>query len=162
MDIVTPYKIKKECYLLKSYLVGARRMLLLMIKQVFLLMERFGRCVMQIHNAQQTGERRPDSREKVLVLNIPWLALKYEFLYFYLLLDWLYFTVKYLFQQRFMDANFMNYFIFYYFYLLNTWKDSFPLLSDMVTNLATFLKMNSNHYGELKSSMGNCPSHNSK
>ena len=35
---VTLYKIKKECYLLRSCLVDAGRMLLFMVKQVFLLM----------------------------------------------------------------------------------------------------------------------------
>ena len=34
--IVTPYKIKKECYHLKSWLVGTRRMLLFVIEWVFL------------------------------------------------------------------------------------------------------------------------------
>ena len=33
---VTPYKIQKECYLLKSCLVDAGRMLLVMAEQVFL------------------------------------------------------------------------------------------------------------------------------
>ena len=49
--IAAPYKIKKECYLLRSCLVGARRMLLFMVEQVCLLMERFGGCVTQIYSA---------------------------------------------------------------------------------------------------------------
>ena len=38
---MTPYKMKKECYLLKDYLIGARRMLLFMVEQVFLPLGRF-------------------------------------------------------------------------------------------------------------------------
>ena len=38
---MTPYKIKKACYLLRSFLVGARRMLLFMVEQVFLLIGEF-------------------------------------------------------------------------------------------------------------------------
>ena len=49
---MTPYKIKKACYLLRSFLVGARRMLLFMVEQVFLPMGSFGGCIMQIYNAQ--------------------------------------------------------------------------------------------------------------
>ena len=47
---MAPYKIKKECYLL-SCLVDARRMSLFTVKWVFLPMEKFGRCIMQIHDA---------------------------------------------------------------------------------------------------------------
>ena len=47
MGHVTPYKIKKDCFLLRSCLVGARRMLLFMIEQVFLLMGE----VWLVHNA---------------------------------------------------------------------------------------------------------------
>ena len=58
--IVDPCKIKKECYLFRSCLVGARRMLLFMVDQVFLPMEkmgRFGGCIMQIFNGGYSGER---------------------------------------------------------------------------------------------------------
>lgn len=34
---------------------------------------------MQMHNAQQQGERRPKSREKILHPNLSCLAIKYEF-----------------------------------------------------------------------------------
>ena len=44
---MTPYKIKKECYLLSSCLVGARKMLFFMVEQVFLPMEE----VWSKHNA---------------------------------------------------------------------------------------------------------------
>ena len=43
--IVAPYKIKKECYLLRSCL-DAGKILLFMVEQVFLPMERFGPCIM--------------------------------------------------------------------------------------------------------------------
>ena len=33
---VTPYKIRKECHLLRSCLVDARKMLLFMVEQVFI------------------------------------------------------------------------------------------------------------------------------
>ena len=58
---VTPHKLKKECYLLRSCLVDARRMLLLMVEQVFLPIEEV--WSIQIHNAQEEGERRPKGRE---------------------------------------------------------------------------------------------------
>ena len=40
--MVAPYKIKKECYSLRSCLVGVRRKSLLMVEQVFLPVGRFG------------------------------------------------------------------------------------------------------------------------
>ena len=43
--IVAPYKIKKECYLLRSCL-DAGKILLFMVEQVFLPMGRFGPCIM--------------------------------------------------------------------------------------------------------------------
>ena len=39
---MAPYKIEKECYLLGSCLVSARRMLLFMAEQAFLPMGRLG------------------------------------------------------------------------------------------------------------------------
>ena len=48
---MAPYKIKNECYLLRSCLVDARRMFLFIVELVFL-MRKFGGCIMQIHNAQ--------------------------------------------------------------------------------------------------------------
>ena len=44
-DIVAPYKIKAEYYLLRSCLVDTMKMLLLSIEQVFLLMGKFGWCI---------------------------------------------------------------------------------------------------------------------
>lgn len=38
-----------------------------MVEQVFLPMERFGQCIVQIHNARQRGEMRP--KRNVLCLN---------------------------------------------------------------------------------------------
>ena len=49
---MAPYKSRKECYLLKSCLVGARGMMLFMIEQVFLTVGRFAQCIMEIENAQ--------------------------------------------------------------------------------------------------------------
>lgn len=49
---VTPYKIKKEGYPLRSCLVDARRMLFTMIQQVFLPKGMFGPGIMQIHKKQ--------------------------------------------------------------------------------------------------------------
>ena len=45
------YKVKKNGYFPRSYL-DARRMLLFMVEQVFLLKGRFGGSIVQIHNAQ--------------------------------------------------------------------------------------------------------------
>ena len=58
---MTPYKVKTECYLLRSCLVDARRMLLLMVEQVFLPIEEV--WSIQIHSAQEEGERGPKGRE---------------------------------------------------------------------------------------------------
>ena len=61
---VTPYKSKKERYLLRSRLVDARRMLLFMVGQVFLLMGK----VWSMHDADTlctvAGERRGQRAEK--------------------------------------------------------------------------------------------------
>lgn len=50
-------KIKNEYYLLKSCLIGARRMLFFMVEQVFLPVEASGWCIMWIENAQR-GKRK--------------------------------------------------------------------------------------------------------
>lgn len=72
MSHVTPYEIKKECYLLRSCL-GADRMLLFMVEQVFCQWGRFGRCIM-MHKAdtQYTEERkrRPKDRGKFLMFKL--------------------------------------------------------------------------------------------
>ena len=78
---MTPYKIKKECYLLRSCLVDTRRMLLFMVEQVFLPIEVWS---IQIHSAWEEEKRRPKGREIFLCLNLSYLAIKYEF-YFTLL-----------------------------------------------------------------------------
>ena len=47
-----------------SCLVDARRLLLFIAEQVFLLMGRFGQCLIWVHKAQLKGERKPKGREK--------------------------------------------------------------------------------------------------
>ena len=64
---MTPCKIKKEGYSLRSCLVGAERMLLFIVEQVFLPMAKFVPCIKQIHNAQQRAERKPKGRENISV-----------------------------------------------------------------------------------------------
>ena len=59
--IMILYKMKQEGCLPRSCLVDARRMLLLMVEQVFLPIEEV--WSIQIHNAQEEGERRPKGRE---------------------------------------------------------------------------------------------------
>ena len=60
---VTPYKIKKECYLLSSCLVDTRRMVLFTVDQVFLPVGE----VWPMHDADTQsivrGERRPKGRQ---------------------------------------------------------------------------------------------------
>lgn len=51
-----------------------------MVEQVFLLMGRFGLCIMQIYTAQQRGERRLKDREN-LCLNFSCLAENYEYFF---------------------------------------------------------------------------------
>ena len=57
---MTPYKSKKECYLLRSHLVDARGMLPFMVEQVFLLMGE----VWPLHDAdtQYTVEGREEAK----------------------------------------------------------------------------------------------------
>ena len=66
---MTLEKIKKLCYLLRSCLVDAKRMLLFMVEQVFLLMGEV--LLMRNADTQCTvgGERRPKGREEFLCLN---------------------------------------------------------------------------------------------
>ena len=62
VDPGNPLKIKKECYLLRSCLVDAWRMLLFMVEQVFLLMEVWG--MYNVDAQSSVGEeRRPQGRE---------------------------------------------------------------------------------------------------
>ena len=80
---VTPYKIGKACYLLRSCL-GARRMLLFKVEQQFLLMEE----VWSTHNAdtQRTVEGTEEDKETrqnlcliyflVLLLNVYFISQK--------------------------------------------------------------------------------------
>ena len=74
---MVPYKIKKECCLFRRCLAG--RMLLFMVKQVFLLMGEMS----SMHNADPgcsvQGQRRPKGREVVLCLYCSCLVIKYEF-----------------------------------------------------------------------------------
>ena len=76
----TPYKIKKECFLLRSCHADARRMLFFMVEQVFLLMGE----VWSMHNIDIQwpvgGERRPKGREECIYVEIfSCLAIKHEF-----------------------------------------------------------------------------------
>ena len=81
MSHVTPYKIKKERYHLRSCLVDAGRKFLFMVEQVFLLMGEGE--VWSVPNADTQctvrGVRRPKGREEVLCSNFSCLAIKYEF-----------------------------------------------------------------------------------
>ena len=79
---VTPHEIKKECYLLRSCLVNACRMLLLMVKQVFLLMGE----VWSMHNANTVHDVRVRGAEKgvkgqrrIFMFKFFCLAIKHEF-----------------------------------------------------------------------------------
>lgn len=60
---VTSYKIKKECHLLRTCL-DARRILFIMVEQVFLPMEK--NCLMQNADTEHRveGKRRPKGREE--------------------------------------------------------------------------------------------------
>lgn len=64
---VTPYKIKKECYLLRLCIVPAGKMMLLFrVEQVFLPMGRFD-FASQSYTMYSGGERRLKSREEFFV-----------------------------------------------------------------------------------------------
>ena len=75
MGPVTFYKIEEECYPLRSCLVGAGRMLLFRVGQVFLLMGE----VWSMHNGDtkctMLGEWRPKGREEFLCLNFSCLSI---------------------------------------------------------------------------------------
>ena len=60
---MAPYKIKKEGYLLRSYFVDARRLMLFMVEQVFLL-RGDGGWVMHDADIQCTVGLRGDRRSK--------------------------------------------------------------------------------------------------
>ena len=66
MSHVTLYEIKKECYLLRSCLVDARRMLLFMVHRYSCPWERFGWHKTQINNTP-SGERRGQKAENNLL-----------------------------------------------------------------------------------------------
>ena len=69
---MTLYKIQKECYLLRSCLIDAGRMLFFMVEQVFVLMG----GVWSMHNADtQCTEREPEGREEFLCLNFSFFAI---------------------------------------------------------------------------------------
>lgn len=53
---------------LRSGLLAARRMLLFIAEQVFLLIEKV--WSMQIHSVHHRGDRRPEGREKILFVDI--------------------------------------------------------------------------------------------
>ena len=58
-NIMTPYKIKKEGYLLRSCLVDARRMLPFMVEQVFIWMGRLSPCTMHSGEREEAkGQRK--------------------------------------------------------------------------------------------------------
>ena len=74
---VKPYYIKKECYLVRSCLLGARRMLLFMVEHVFLPVGE----VWLRQNAEAWctwGEREGQRAEKNFYVYIS-LAIRYEF-----------------------------------------------------------------------------------
>ena len=75
---MTPYKMEKECYLLRSCLVDAGRMLLFMVELVFLPMGE----VWLIHNADTQctvgGERRTKGR-RIFTFKFFLSCDKYEF-----------------------------------------------------------------------------------
>ena len=91
---MSPYKIKEECYLLRSCLDNARRMLLFMVEQVFPANGEL--LLMHDMNTQCTvgGERRP--KKTFLCLNFC-LARKYE----------LYFTIPWTGKKRPFSLPFM-------------------------------------------------------
>ena len=63
---VTPYKIKKQCYLLRHCIAPAGKVLLFTVEQVFLPMGRFD-FVSQSYTVYSGGERRLKSREECFV-----------------------------------------------------------------------------------------------
>ena len=65
---VIPYKIKKEYYLLRSCLVDAGRMLLLMAEQVFLLMAEVWLMTNADTQCTVQGDGMPKGREEIFML----------------------------------------------------------------------------------------------
>ena len=79
---VTPHKIMNECYLLRSYLVNACRMLLFMVKRVFLLMGE----VWSMHNLDTVhgvrvrgAEKGVKGQRRIFMFKFFCLAIKYKF-----------------------------------------------------------------------------------
>ena len=80
MRHVAPYKIQKECYLLRSCLVDAWRMFLFMVEQVFLPMgEVWSMPNADTQCAAEGREEAKGQRKKFLCLNFSYLAIKHEF-----------------------------------------------------------------------------------
>ena len=76
---MAPYKIRKECYLLRSCLADARRMLLFVVGQVFLPK---GEVWLMCHaDTQCTVGRGKETKgqKEIFCLNFSYLAIKYEF-----------------------------------------------------------------------------------
>ena len=65
---MTAYKLKEECYLLRSCLIDARRMLLFMVEEVFLPV----REVWLMPNVQRRGEVQSAEEKKGFVFFFWW------------------------------------------------------------------------------------------
>ena len=77
---VTPYKIKKECYLLRHCIVPAGKMMLLFrVEQIFLPMGRFD-FVSELHNVQR-GREEAEEQRRIFCLHFSCLAIKIWFLF---------------------------------------------------------------------------------
>ena len=79
---MAPYKIEMECFVLRSCLVAAGRMLPFMVEQVFLPKGGVGAVLVNAwcrYTRHSWGRRRTKDREKLLCLNFSCLAIKYEF-----------------------------------------------------------------------------------
>ena len=66
---MAPYKIKKEGYLLRSYFVDARKLMLFMVEQVFLLMGSLSQCMIHVHNARRA--RMAKGWKNFVMFNFP-------------------------------------------------------------------------------------------
>lgn len=60
--------------ILRSYFVDARRLMLFMVEQVFLLMGSFSQCMIHVHNARRA--RMAKGWKNFVMFNFPWLSFR--------------------------------------------------------------------------------------
>ena len=118
VDHVVPYKIKKGCYLVKSCLIDTRRMLPLMVEQLFLLVEEIWLMYNTDTKCTVWGKRRPKGREFIFKF-FSCLAIKSEF---HFTVAWM--TTSFLFNDQIIfHCMYISHFVYSF---ISLGFESFP------------------------------------